>query len=181
MADGSPAVRGRVVIGREADQAVIDRFLDALAAGSAGLVVAGEAGSGKTTLWGAALDAAGRRDYRRLVARPAESEARLSYSGLGDLLDAVADEVLPDLPEPQRRALEVALLRMADDGDPPDQRSVAVAVLGALRLLGAATPVVVAVDDVQWLDPVLGPGAALRHPPSGADPGRRGRRSEDRP
>ncbi len=140
------------VIGRDADRASIDQFLDGIAAGSAGLIVAGEAGIGKTTLWQAALDSAARRHYRVLVARPAESEARLSYSGLGDLLDTVADEVLPSLPEPQRRALEVALLKAADDGNPPDQRGVSVAVLGAFRLLGATAPVVVAVDDVQWLD-----------------------------
>ena len=148
------------VIGREADQASVDQFLDGMAAGSAGLIVSGEAGIGKTTLWSAALESATGRRYRVLVARPAESEARLSYSGLGDLLDAVADEVLPSLPEPQRRALEVALLRAVDDGNPPDQRGVSVAVLGALRLLGATAPVVVAIDDVQWLD---NPSARVLH------------------
>ena len=140
------------VIGREADQANIEQYLEALPAGSAGLLVAGEAGIGKTTLWQAAVESAGRRGFRVLVARPGESEARLSYSGLGDLFDGVAGEMFPNLPEPQRRALDVALLRAGDDGNPPDQRSVSVAVLAVLRLLAAEAPVVVAIDDVQWLD-----------------------------
>ena len=140
------------VIGREADQAGIEQFLEALPAGSAALVVAGEAGIGKTTLWQAAVESAGRRGFRVLVARPGESEARLSYSGLGDLLDGVAEEIFDELPEPQRRALDVALLRAGNDGNPPDQRSVSVALLAVLRLIAADAPVVVAIDDVQWLD-----------------------------
>jgi DNA-binding CsgD family transcriptional regulator len=140
------------MFGREADRASVEAFLDGLAAGSAGLVVAGEAGIGKTTLWQEALEGGRQRGFRVMVARPAESEARLSYSGLGDLLESVADDVLPALPEPQRRALEIALLKARDDGDPPDQRAVSVAVVSALRLLAATAPVVVAIDDVQWLD-----------------------------
>ena len=37
-------------------------------------------------------------------------------------------------------------------GPPPDQRAVALAFLGALRVLARAGPVAVAVDDIQWLD-----------------------------
>jgi tetratricopeptide (TPR) repeat protein len=83
-----------------------------------------------------------------LTCRAAESEARLSYAALGDLLDFE----LPDLPAPQARALQVALLRAEVEGAPPDQRAVSVATLGVLRALAAADPVMIAVDDVQWLD-----------------------------
>jgi predicted ATPase len=148
------------IFGRRDDLSSIERFVEAVWDGSAGLVIAGEAGIGKTTLWHAALRAAQRRGYRVLVARPSESEARLSYSGLGDLLDVVDVDAISALPEPQRRALEVALLKTVDDGNPPDQRSVSVAALGLLRQLSAATPVLVAVDDVQWLD---SPSARVLH------------------
>src|SRR5699024_4653767 len=68
------------------------------------------------------------------------------------LFDGVGDEVLARLPEPQRRALEVALLRVVPTGSPPDQRALSVAVAGTIRTLAADTPVVLAVDDAQWLD-----------------------------
>jgi predicted ATPase len=59
---------------------------------------------------------------------------------------------MADLPEPQRRALEVALLRSEPEGE-PSQRAVALATLGVLRAIAGERPTVVGVDDVQWLDP----------------------------
>ena len=62
------------------------------------------------------------------------------------------DDVLSELPEPQRRAIAVALLR-ADPGDRPlDPRAVGAGMVTILRLLAGTAPVVVAVDDLQWLD-----------------------------
>ena len=62
------------------------------------------------------------------------------------------DEVLGSLPAPQRRALSRALL-LDDEGPPPDPHAIGVAVLNALRALAEREPLLVAVDDVQWLDP----------------------------
>jgi predicted ATP-grasp superfamily ATP-dependent carboligase len=61
-------------------------------------------------------------------------------------------EALPGLPTPQRRSLEAALLLEEADGAPPDPRAVALAFLAVLRLLSETAPLVVAVDDPQWLD-----------------------------
>ena len=83
-----------------------------------------------------------------LSCRAAEAEARLSYAALGDLFDFE----LPDLPAPQQRALDAALLREEVEGAPPDQRAVSLASLGVLRALAASAPVILAIDDVQWLD-----------------------------
>jgi predicted ATPase len=69
-------------------------------------------------------------------------------AALGDLFDFE----LPDLPAPQRRALDAALLRAEVEGAPPDQRAVSLASLGVLRALAASAPVIIAIDDVQWLD-----------------------------
>ena len=77
---------------------------------------------------------------------------QLSFVALGDLLADAVDEVLPALPGPQAKALEVALLLGEADGSPPHQRAIALAFLGALRVLARAGPVAVAVDDIQWLD-----------------------------
>ena len=140
------------VVGREPELAILDRFLDTLPAGPEALVLSGEAGIGKTTVWKEGMDGARRRRYRTLSCGPAEAETRLSYAALGDLLEPVLEEALPTLPEPQRRALEVALLRAPSSGARGDQRGVSLAVLGCLRSAAASTPVVVAVDDIQWMD-----------------------------
>src|SRR6188472_986975 len=98
------------VLGREGDVETLTAFLDAVREGPTGFVVEGEPGIGKTTLWEAGVAAAGERGYRVLTCRPAGSEVQLSYAALGDLLEPVLAETLEELPPPQRRALEVALL-----------------------------------------------------------------------
>ena len=85
-----------------------------------------------------------------VAARPAEAETSFAYAALGDLLGS-HPAVLDELPGPQSRALEVAL-RVAEHGEEPDQQAVALATLAALRALARAAPLVVAIDDVQWLD-----------------------------
>ena len=70
------------------------------------LVLEGEAGMGKTTLWRAGVEhARPSTGFRVLQAQPAESETALSFAGLGDLLDRVLDEALAPLPAAQARAL----------------------------------------------------------------------------
>jgi ATP/maltotriose-dependent transcriptional regulator MalT len=76
----------------------------------------------------------------------------MSYAGLGDLLSGVVDDHVADLPLPQRHALDTALLRVETRGSPPDQRAVSLAVLAVVRGLARSEPLVIAVDDVQWLD-----------------------------
>jgi DNA-binding CsgD family transcriptional regulator len=118
----------------------------------AAVVLEGEPGIGKTSIWRAALEALEAGDVRVLSARPAEAESQLSYLGLADVLDPVLEDVLSTLPSPQRHALEVALRRAEPEGGPADQAAIALAVLGALRAIANSSPVIVAVDDVQWLD-----------------------------
>jgi DNA-binding CsgD family transcriptional regulator len=140
------------ILGRDAQLSVVDRFLvgDRLLQS---LVVSGSPGIGKTTLWEAAVERARAEGLRILIARGAETEAKLSLAGVTDLLEPVADFVFPRLPAPQRQALDVALLRAEPGPRPPGSRTVATAVLSALRALAKEGPVLVALDDVQWLDP----------------------------
>ena len=138
------------VVGRDRELEQLRVVLDAPSAWPAALVLEGEAGAGKTALWTAALRLAG--DRRVLRARPSGAEARLAFAALGDLLDGLPGAVRAGLPGLQRRALEAALL-VADENEPDaDLRAVGVAVLGVLRRLAADGPVIVAVDDEQWLD-----------------------------
>jgi DNA-binding CsgD family transcriptional regulator len=138
--------------GRAAELARIGRFLDEAAVQPAALLIEGEAGIGKTTLWSAGIDQARHRGWQVLTCRPVQPEAALSFSALGDLLEPVPEAVLRVLPAPQRRALDVALLRAEPGPEPPDQRAVAVAFLGVIRALAQTTPVIVGVDDLPWLD-----------------------------
>ena len=107
---------------------------------------------GKTTLWSAGVDEAETRGLRVLWAQPAENEMALSFAALGDLLDPVLDEALAPLAAGQRSALARALVLEEIDGPPPDAHASGVALLNALRGLAAGRPLIVAVDDVQWLD-----------------------------
>jgi DNA-binding CsgD family transcriptional regulator len=119
--------------------------------GSGKLVLEGEAGIGKTTLWRAGLDEARRRGFRVLDARPAAAERELSFAALGDLLRDL-DDAIGALPAPQRRALRIALLIDEAKGEPPEQRTIAVAVTELFHRLADQAPLVVAIDDAHWLD-----------------------------
>lgn len=140
------------VIGRESELAILHRFLDSIPTGPSALLLSGDPGIGKTTVWKEGLAGALERGYRTLSCSPVEAERRLSYTVLGDLVEPVLDESLPTLPEPQRAALEVALLRSPRTGGRADQRAVSLAVLGCIRAVASTTPVVVAIDDAQWMD-----------------------------
>jgi DNA-binding CsgD family transcriptional regulator len=140
------------IIGREAELVAVERFLLRVPAGPAALIVEGEAGIGKTTVWLEAVRRAEARAFRVLVARPAESEARLSYAALADLVGNVFDELRTGLPPVQERALAAALVR-AEPDQSAEPRTTATGVVGILAALADLSPVLLAVDDVQWLDP----------------------------
>lgn len=139
-------------VGRELEQAAIRRLLESTQPGAAGLILRGDPGIGKTTLWRDGVAAAHGLGFLVLACRLTESEATLPFAGLSDLLEPVLDTVLPRLPEPQRRALDVALLRAAPTDPPIEQRTVAAATLGAIRMLGTDNALLIAIDDIQWLD-----------------------------
>jgi DNA-binding CsgD family transcriptional regulator len=145
------ALTARHLVGREEQLAAIGRLLDAPEQLPGVAVLLGEAGIGKTTLWLAGIDAAAARGYRIMSCRPSEAETRFAFAGLADLLGDAAGDVLPELPPVQRRALEAALL-LGESEVHADERAVAAAFLGALRLLACNGPICLAVDDIQWLD-----------------------------
>ena len=140
------------IFGRTSELDVVARFYGRDAPGTHGLLIEGEAGIGKTTVWREAVRIAGSRG-RVLTSRASESETRLSFTVLGDLLAPVLDDdVLAQLPSGQRGGLEVALLLAESSRARPDARAVSLAVLAVLRVLAREGPVTIAVDDVQWVD-----------------------------
>jgi DNA-binding CsgD family transcriptional regulator len=139
------------IVGRDEELAAVGEFLDAEGDRRA-LVLAGGPGIGKTTLWEAGIGTAQARGLRALVARPSGAEARLSYAALIDLCSDVDASALDALPAPQRSALEVALLRTEPGAAPPEPRAIALGLLNLLRALARDGPVLVAIDDVPWID-----------------------------
>ena len=145
-------------IGRETELGVITGYLDRVATGPFALVLSGPAGIGKSTVWNAAIAEARRRGYRTLVTRAVEAEAELAFAGLADLFDTSFDEVAGRLPEAQRHALAVALQREPGDGGGPAPLAVSLGAVSVVRTLADAAPVLIAVDDLPWLD---GPSARV--------------------
>jgi len=140
------------VIGREQELASIEAFLDSVREGPRALALSGEPGIGKTVLWEVGVREAERRFPHVLSHRSAEAEAMLAFAGLFDLLAPVLDEVAPSLAPPRRRALEVALLLVEPGSEASDPRAIGLAVLNALQLLAEQGEVMIALDDLQWLD-----------------------------
>jgi DNA-binding CsgD family transcriptional regulator len=140
------------IIGRQGELEALDDFLEVAGEWPRGLFFEGPAGIGKTRLWREGLERARARHLRVLASRPGGAEVQLGFAGIADLLRDVLEDVMAELPSPQRRALAVALLLEDAEGAAPDDRAVAAAFLGVLRTVAATGPVVVAVDDVQWLD-----------------------------
>jgi DNA-binding CsgD family transcriptional regulator len=150
------------LVGRDAEIAKIWAFLSAASGAPAALVITGDAGIGKTAVWQHVLHAAGRSSMV-LWCRAALAERPLAFSALDDLFGEVAEQVLPTLAGPRRRAVEVALLRDASVGplsagyseagrERLEPRMLARGILDALRILSGSEPLAVAVDDAQWLD-----------------------------
>ena len=130
----------------------IAAFLASATSEPSGLLIEGESGIGKTTLWLAALDLARTKRFRVLSARAAEAESVLAYTTLADLLDDVPASAWANLPDPQRHAVDQVLMR-ADDDAATDQRAVAAAFLSVVEYLTDDGPLLLAIDDLQWIDP----------------------------
>jgi DNA-binding CsgD family transcriptional regulator len=125
--------------------------LERMTARAGVLLVEGPAGIGKTFRWSTVVEEARDRGWRVLVARPGPTERELAGSGLIDLCTEVTDEEIAELPEVQARALGAALLRR-DDVAEADPRIVAVGFSSLLHRLAGVRPVLLAIDDLQWLE-----------------------------
>lgn len=149
VASGEPLTPGAGVVGREQELARIDAVLrEATGGASTALVIEGDPGVGKTTL----LDAARSRasGFTCLSARGTESESHLAYAGLLGLLHPVRD-LLPQVPAAQSVALRAAL-GWSSGADLADRFLVGAATLSLLAAAAESAPVLVLVDDLQWLD-----------------------------
>ena len=117
------------------------------------LLLEGDAGIGKTSLLEYGRNGATQRGHHVLSATPVETEMPLAYAGLADLLETIPPALIDSLPMPQRHAVRHAVLRLEPSVDPVDPQTTSMAVRALFRRLADTSPVVLAVDDLQWLDP----------------------------
>ncbi len=145
---GESGYREGLLVGREPDCARIEELLGRARRGRSGtLVIRGEAGLGKTAL----LDYAAEHAEGMTVVRAigVEYEAELQFSGLLELARPLLDH-LEELPEQQADALRSAL--GLQDSRPHDRFTICAATLSLLAAAAEANPLLVLVDDAQWLD-----------------------------
>jgi DNA-binding CsgD family transcriptional regulator len=140
------------VVGRREELLGIDGFLGAIPAGGQALLLEGDAGIGKTVLWEEAKRLAREREFRELTSRSSPSETQIAFATVGDAFAPVVEETLPHLPDVQRRALETALLMREPGGPPPEVRLLGLALLSVVRALARDRPLLIALDDIQWVD-----------------------------
>jgi DNA-binding CsgD family transcriptional regulator len=143
------------IVGRDRELSRLDAWLgltDSEPGLARMLVLVGEAGIGKTTLWVEAVRRCRDRGWSAMTCRPSASEAPLSYVGLADLLRHSPELAFEQLPPPQRRPLEVALLRAEPGEADLEPRAVGTGLSALLATMASGQPLVLAIDDIQWLD-----------------------------
>ncbi len=135
-------------VGRERELAEIASLLDRARTGRSGaLAVVGEIGIGKSELLGEAERLA--TGMTILRARGAQSEARVPFAGLLEMFRPVLGH-LESIPGRQRAALEAALALRPPKGE--DRFAIGAATLSLLAAVSEIAPVLVVVDDAQWVD-----------------------------
>ena len=142
-ADGGP------IFGRERELARLGELVDGLPEHGSALLVRGEAGIGKSTLLEAASRRAEAAGMRVLRATGVQSEARLPFAGLHQLVLPVLGHA-EHLPAPQRTALLAAFGMV--EADVTDRFLAALALLELLSDVAEQAPLLVVAEDAHWLD-----------------------------
>jgi DNA-binding CsgD family transcriptional regulator len=140
------------LVNRPVETQLVANFFESVRHAPAAFLVEGEPGIGKTTLWLAALGQARDRGFQVLSTRTAAMESGLAYASLADLFRGVGAATLAALPQPQKVAVDRILLRSSEDSAATDQRAVSAAFLAIIEMLRETSPVLIAIDDLQWLD-----------------------------
>lgn len=139
------------LVGRREQRDVVASFLEAARTCPVALVIEGEPGIGKSTIWQHAIGVARGEGRRLLACRAVETEMALPFVSLTDLLDPLLDATA-DPGSARRPVLETAL-GPSGPAASIDRLVVSRAVLGLIRSVAADGPLLIAIDDVQWLDP----------------------------
>lgn len=130
----------------------VSALLSSAAIGPAALLIEGEAGIGKTTAWLTAVERARSAGFRVLSARASRDEQHFVFGIASELIADVEPEVLASLPQLQLLAVERNLRNGLHEHAVDDRRAVVAAFTAIVKKLANVSPVLIAVDDVGWLD-----------------------------
>jgi DNA-binding CsgD family transcriptional regulator len=146
--DGS-RTDAEVIVGRDHERRLLSGLVDSLSVGGGAVVILGEPGMGNTSLLRFVADHASRQDVSVHMLHGIESEAVLPFAAITDLLWPM-QEHLATLPTIQRQALETCLA--LSPGPPHGPLAACAGTLGVLAAAADERPLIVLVDDLQWLD-----------------------------
>jgi DNA-binding CsgD family transcriptional regulator len=137
------------VLGRSTEIDSIRGFLDRTSVDGAACMISGEPGVGKSTLLSIVVEIARGLGFKVLRANGVEFEAEVSYLGLNQILFPISAEI-DGIDQSYREALAVAL--GFGSGAPPTSMLVGNATLSLLTKASTDRPLLLIVDDLQWLD-----------------------------
>jgi DNA-binding CsgD family transcriptional regulator len=137
------------LFGREEERRLLASLLDEIATRGQALVLRGEPGIGKSRLLFEAVRQARERGMTVLTATGVQSEAKLPFAGLHQLLRPVRARAVA-LPGIQREALDAAFGLVADVA--PEPYRIAMAALDLISEVATDGPVLLIVEDAHWLD-----------------------------
>jgi DNA-binding CsgD family transcriptional regulator len=147
--DPGAALRESQLVGRDGELEVIAAMLSDAATSGEGQLFVGDPGVGKTALLDVAAAEAAKAGYQVIRVAGAEFEADIGYSALNQAVLPL-EHLIPRLDDLHRDALCIALGTCT--GEPPDRLVVATAALRLLQLAGQASAVLLAIDDLHWVD-----------------------------
>lgn len=136
----------RTMVGRKSEQEVLSAFVTA-PEGRA-LVLRGDAGVGKSALLDHVIELAADK-HRVIRAAGVEAESELPFAGLHQFLYPLLNH-LDGLDEAHRKVFDVVFGRGEDT--PPSVMTLGIAVLDLLSLAASQQPLLLVLDDGQWLD-----------------------------
>ncbi|MET7520599.1 ATP-binding protein, partial [Streptomyces sp. NPDC005480] len=135
------------MVGRESERKVLSAFL--ADAGGRSLVLRGDTGVGKSTLLEHVAELAATHEYRVIRAAGVEAESELPFAGLHQFLYPLLSHI-DRLDDVHRRVFDVVFGR--SEGSPPSVMTLGIAVLDLLSLAASPTPLLLVLDDGQWMD-----------------------------
>lgn len=138
------------LLGRDAEMHVVGSLLERGCDGPTALVIDGEAGIGKTTLCRAAGEAAVEAGFAVLTTTGAVAEVSLAWAGLADLVSGIDEQDLAALSPLHHQTLQA--IKTGENANGVDERLVGTAFRAALQEVIRRHPVLIVIDDAQWLD-----------------------------
>src|SRR3954452_14629400 len=145
----APSKHRAPILGRSTEIEVLTGLLDDVGRTGAALVLRGDPGIGKSRLLSEAIALAEERQMNVLATKGVQSEARLAFGGLQQLLRPVRLQAA-GLPATHQAVLDAAL--SIGDDEPPEHFRIALAVLDLLSEAATDRPLLLIAEDAHWLD-----------------------------